>query len=410
MYSRNFMKFWLLLVLLVYAYFMFELFKKLSNKSSTVDVESDGMKAFYEESDPYLIELSKTSDLQSLVNELNQKQEILNENLFGPFEADDTIIAIQVHNKIDFLKLTIESLEKVKGIEKTLIIFSHSLFDVNINKIVRSIKFAKVMQIFYPYSTQIFPNSFPGNDPNDCPRDVTKEEAMRMKCNNAEFPDKFGHYRESRFVQIRHHWFWKINFIFENLHVTRSFNGHVVFIDENYYLLPDSLYFLNEMKKLTHNDPNCVYSLGTWKSEINPLKSHIAVVYGGIPHNSYIITKHFWLTFKIHSETFCNTDDFNFDAAFVGICQRHLKPRPHSMYPLVPRVYYIGDNATHVDGSHEKFYVYEKTVELAASLEPFLFPKRLEKKYNIINVRSYMELGGFNDPRDKSLCMTMCNV
>ncbi|RWS19636.1 hypothetical protein B4U80_08067, partial [Leptotrombidium deliense] len=105
--------------------------------------------------------------------------------------VDDIIIAIQVHNRSNYLKTTLDSLAKVKGIEKTLLIFSHDVFDPKINVIVRSIKFAKVMQIFYPNSTQLFPHSFPGDDPNDCPRDMPKLEAMKIKCNSAEFPDKY---------------------------------------------------------------------------------------------------------------------------------------------------------------------------------------------------------------------------
>ncbi|RWS21085.1 alpha-1:6-mannosyl-glycoprotein 2-beta-N-acetylglucosaminyltransferase-like protein, partial [Leptotrombidium deliense] len=353
----------------------------------------------------------KKTDLHSLVNELNQKQEILNENLFGSFESKDTIIAIEVNDKIESLKITIESLEKVKGIEKTLLIFSHSFFDTKINEIVKSIKFAKVMQIFYPHSTQLFPHSFPGDDPNDCPKDMSKEDAIRMKCNSAEYPDKNGRYRESKITQIRHHWFWKINFIFEHLHVTRDFNGYVVFVEEDYYLLPDSLHFVDEMRKLSNNDPHCVYSLGNWKSEVNPSQAHIAVVYGGIPLYSHIITKQFWSTFKIHSEKFCNTDDFNFDSAFVGICQQNMRPQPYSMYPLVSRVFHIENNPTHLNTNADVSHEYRKTWSYqSSSIEPFLFPTQLEKKYNIIYKKNYVESGGFNDPRDKSLCMSMCSA
>ncbi|RWS20564.1 uncharacterized protein B4U80_06677, partial [Leptotrombidium deliense] len=103
----------------------------------------------------------------NFINENNEKQIMVNQQIFGSLKSDDTIIAIQVHNRSDYLKIAIDALEKVKGIEKTLIVFSHSVFDPKINKLVRNIKFAKVMQIFYPYSTQLFPHSFPGDDPND---------------------------------------------------------------------------------------------------------------------------------------------------------------------------------------------------------------------------------------------------
>lgn len=38
------------------------------------------------------------------------------------------------------------------------------------------IDFCKTMQIFYPYSIQTHPVSFPGESPEDCPRDITKAE------------------------------------------------------------------------------------------------------------------------------------------------------------------------------------------------------------------------------------------
>lgn len=77
-----------------------------------------------------------------------------------------------MHNRIFYLKLLIESLSNVKGIENVLLIFSHDLFDVKINRLIEEIKFCKVAQIFLPYSLQLYPNSFPGQSPNDCARDI----------------------------------------------------------------------------------------------------------------------------------------------------------------------------------------------------------------------------------------------
>lgn len=34
----------------------------------------------------------------------------------------------------------------------------------------------QVMQIFFPFSQQIYNQEFPGEHPNDCPRDIKKEE------------------------------------------------------------------------------------------------------------------------------------------------------------------------------------------------------------------------------------------
>lgn len=34
--------------------------------------------------------------------------------------------------------------------------------------------------------------------------------AATKKCNNWEHPDKYGHYREAKYCQTKHHWLWKV--------------------------------------------------------------------------------------------------------------------------------------------------------------------------------------------------------
>ncbi|RWS20926.1 hypothetical protein B4U80_03197 [Leptotrombidium deliense] len=117
---------------------------------------------------------------------------------------------------------------------------------------------------------------------------MSNNEAIRMKCNSAEFFDKYGHYRESKFTQLKHHWFWKINFIFRRLRVTKKFNGFVMLIEDDYYLLPDSLFMFNEMLKLT-NDSNCIYSLGF--RGLGKEISQTSISNDKIPFQSHIINK-----------------------------------------------------------------------------------------------------------------------
>jgi hypothetical protein len=46
-----------------------------------------------------------------------------------------------------------------------------------------------------------------------------------MLCNNALYPDLYGHYREAKFTQTKHHWWWKANRVFSQLEVTRNHTG-----------------------------------------------------------------------------------------------------------------------------------------------------------------------------------------
>ena len=34
---------------------------------------------------------------------------------------------------------------------------------------------------------------------------------MVKNCLNAKYPDKYGHYREAKYSQTKHHWFWKVS-------------------------------------------------------------------------------------------------------------------------------------------------------------------------------------------------------
>ena len=49
--------------------------------------------------------------------------------------------------------------------------------------------------------------------------------ALIKRCNNAEHPDLYGHYREAKFTQTKHHWWWKANRVFNELEVTRNYTG-----------------------------------------------------------------------------------------------------------------------------------------------------------------------------------------
>ena len=87
----------------------------------------------------------------------------------------------QVHVRIRYLRHLIVSLAQARDIDTTLLIFSHDFFNSEINDLIQSIDFCKVLQIFYPYSIQTHPNTFPGPSPNDCSRNMTIEEWVLLR-------------------------------------------------------------------------------------------------------------------------------------------------------------------------------------------------------------------------------------
>lgn len=75
----------------------------------------------------------------------------------------------------------IVSLAQAKGIENVLLVFSHDYYDDEINELVQTIDFCKVIQIFYPFSIQTHSNEFPGESPGDCPRNINKEQYVSFQ-------------------------------------------------------------------------------------------------------------------------------------------------------------------------------------------------------------------------------------
>jgi len=222
---------------------------------------------------------SNISYILTRIKWINEDQSIRNEDIFGPVTHNTTVIAIQVHNRLSYLRQLIISLSAAQGIDKTLIIFSHDFYDEAMNDLVNSVDFAKTMQIFYPYSIQTHPKEFPGESPNDCPRNAKKDQAQRLKCANAEWPDRYGHYREAKFTQTKHHWWWKANRIFDQLRVTRNHNGLVLFLEEDHYVSEDFLHVLKLVEvERGRKYSNCdIICLGTYLKSYNYNRNHKSV-------------------------------------------------------------------------------------------------------------------------------------
>ncbi|KAI3364444.1 hypothetical protein L3Q82_011239 [Scortum barcoo] len=165
---------------------------------------------------------------RGIVFQLNFDQTIRNEEKFkAARQKDDLVVVVQVHNRPDYLKLLVDSLRKARGVESILLIFSHDYWSPEINKVVASVDFCQVLQIFFPFSIQLYPQEFPGHDPRDCPRDIPKKDALKLGCINAEYPDSFGHYREAKFSQTKHHWWWKLHFVWDRVRVLKDHKGLV---------------------------------------------------------------------------------------------------------------------------------------------------------------------------------------
>lgn len=339
-----------------------------------------------------------------------------NENQYGPLNDSSLVIVVQVHKRLTYLRTLIESLARVKHIESALVIFSHDHIDNEINQLIAGINFTRAVQIFYPFSTQIWKHTFPGTSPNDCSRDLSKEAALRINCSNAKYPDTYGHYRESFVTQTKHHWWWKVNYIFDHLAYTKNkANLELIFLEEDHYLLPDLIHTWRLLKKerkrlLDEEQINVdMLTFGSYEknynAEVNANKMNLIEWYSSKHNMAFTFDRALFDKFKLFSAEFCVFDDYNWDWTLQHV-QESFDETLLTIHSIVPRVFHIGSCGVHhktADCSPEKQV--KVIEEMYTAFRSKFFPakvsvmRRQGKKTKMVNN------GGWNDPRDHQLCI-----
>ncbi|KAG4067969.1 hypothetical protein HA402_010655 [Bradysia odoriphaga] len=358
--------------------------------------------------------------MRRFIRRYNELQSILNEDIFGPLENDSVLIVVQVHTRINYLRHLIVSLAQARDISRSLIIFSHDYYDEDINDLIQSIDFCKVMQIFYPHSIQTHPHEFPGVEPDDCPRDIKRDQAIIRKCTNANYPDLYGHYREASFTQTKHHWWWKANRVFDQIAATQHHTGAVLFLEEDHYVSEDFIYLLELMqRKANEMCGKCnILSLGTYLKTLNYYtynNNHKVEITPWVSskHNmGFSFNRSTWREIVQCAKYFCTYDDYNWDWSLQHASQNCLKHKLHAMVVKGPRVFHIGECGVHHRKRNcESNQVISKVQQVLkiATRSGQLFPKSLTLTVASIlkKTKSRKGNGGWGDRRDHTLCLNM---
>ncbi|XP_052748401.1 alpha-1,6-mannosyl-glycoprotein 2-beta-N-acetylglucosaminyltransferase isoform X3 [Galleria mellonella] len=362
------------------------------------------------------------TEIRKLIERYNDAQIIHNEDIFGPVQNDTIIIAVQVHTRLTYLRHLIVSLAQARDIDRTLIIFSHDYYDEEINNLVKSIDFTKVMQIFYPYSIQVHPHEFPGMDPNDCPRDAKFEQAIKLKCNNALHPDLHGHYREAKYTQTKHHWWWKANRIFNQLQCTAGHTGMVVFLEEDHYVAEDFIHMLHLLRATADKScPQCeILSLGTYlktyQYHVNGDKVEITPWHSSMHNMGFAFNRTVWNYIMELQDQFCAYDDYNWDYSLLHLSQN--RPGREKFKVILckgPRVFHIGECGFHHKKSNcNASTVISKVQKLLQNAKSYMYPSRVTATITAGGTKHNKKLvkgnGGWGDIRDQELCANMTRI
>ncbi|XP_030628694.1 alpha-1,6-mannosyl-glycoprotein 2-beta-N-acetylglucosaminyltransferase [Chanos chanos] len=348
-------------------------------------------------------------NMKASVYDSNYRQFIQNADKF-PGEPQ-LVIVVQVHNRPAYLKMLVQSLEKAVNVNHFLVIFSHDYFSEEIADIVKGITFCKVLQIYFPYSTQLYPNEFPGQDPKDCPRDISKDNALKTGCLNAEHPDSYGHYREASITQTKHHWWWKLHFVFERVRALQGYSGFAIFMEEDNYVLPDLYRFfkaMSELKRTACEDCD-ILAIGNHDgvSRFSELTDKTET--GGwmsTKHNLGMgITREVYYKLMGCNNEFCTYDDYNWDWTLQNLSGTCISKPLKVLAAKGTRILHTGDCGLHQKDACRPEMAQQKVEEALKQVQSSLFPQALSvTTQRPVEHKPHMKNGGWGDVRDHVLC------
>lgn len=331
----------------------------------------------------------------------NNRPTVLNEDVFGTLEkvTPTRIIVIQVHQRPQYLRWLLHSLSRVRGIESALLVLSHSHIDADLVAAAREVCFCRAVRIFFPYSMQIWPDQFPG--------DECGSQTNRTKCP-----------REAKVTMAKHHWWWLHNFVFNEIFALAKYNATIdgrealaLFVEEDTYLSPDALSVLDMMQRtrpqadiLVLNDNNG--RLGQ-KSSARALLTHWVYTWG------VAMGLRTWAKIARCAKMFCSYNDYNYDWSVQALGARCVPGQLITLVMQDSRLFHIGKcGGMHFkDATDCESLVRTVLADLErAAKSGALFPSKLIVSENMARTFVSQAFGGWTDPRDHQLCLDNANA
>ncbi|CAI0383495.1 unnamed protein product [Linum tenue] len=360
------------------------------------------------------LNLPKQSELSLQLEKLNQLPP-RNLDLYPKLADDHITIVLYVHNRPQYLKVVVDSLSKVVGISETLLVVSHDGYFKQMNKIVESIKFCQVKQIFAPYSPHVFySKGFPGVSPADCKE---KDNASEKGCIGN--PDQYGNHRSPKIVSLKHHWWWMMNMVWDGMKETKGHSGHILFIEEDHFIFPNAYLNLKVLADLKPvKCPDC-YAANLAPSDVNSRgenwNSLIAERMGNV---GYSFNRTVWEKIHRKAKEFCFFDDYNWDITMWATVYPSFGGPVYSLRGPRTSAVHFGKCGLH-QGHGEK----EKKSGCIDNGAMNIVAEETDKAVNVNKeweVRVYENQpgyqagfkgwGGWGDERDRELCMKFAEM
>lgn len=327
--------------------------------------------------------------LRLWIEKNNLFSRVRNWKRFRLLKESSIIIVVQVHRDITALQNLITSLLNSRYIEEVLLIFSHSYYSDLMNSIIKSIIKCGVLQLYYPYSIQVYENKFPGRDRDDCIRDLNKT------CSS----------RNAFQAERKHHWWWTAHYVFEKFDISSDFGGPVVFLEEYHYVAPDFIYMLRHMRRTFYYFPNVdLVTFGRSDSGA-PTKFNILYMEAWRPPYTFglAFNRTFWQRITANSMYFCTFDDYDWSYSLYNVMSHFKRGYAEMVTCAAQRVF----SALGAENLRSAQLQINRTLK-------YLFPNevKLVHLWGINGAATPAELapdavrgrGGWDDIRDQMLC------
>eukprot|EP00039_Didymoeca_costata_P010349 m.139308 g.139308 ORF g.139308 m.139308 type:complete len:459 (-) comp14796_c0_seq1:213-1589(-) len=358
-----------------------------------------------------------SNQMVTAMSKRNREQKIYNKEKFGDLDWESeslVVLVIMVHRRHLYLKNLLNSLREVRGIEKSLLIISQDYYTPELDAVLDTIDFCLVMRIFLPASSFLHPKEFPGTDPRDCPvyrsdgSWFSPQEAKRINCLNADTPDMYKHYRDPRFTSIKHHWWWKLAFVFQNVNVLRNHPGFKIFLEEDHYVRNDILEVAAHMRTVFSTScQTChLFSLGGYDPPRGSDDAAVVNMWTSKNNMGMGFNSSTWKQLAACASEFCNFDDYNWDITLLHLSHRNCFPNSRQglevITPVNPRIFHVGSCGIHQNNKREDCNP-GKSLPSGFSNGPPI------KGFNVRRANDWAKdpnpNGGWGDPRDRNLCI-----
>lgn len=397
--NGRFVRFALILVALVVLFVFASLSLLRTNSPPSYATDSDEGQIFL-----------KQNQLSKMLEERN-KLPPRNLDLYPSLAEDHIVIVLYVHNRPQYLKVVVESLSKVVGINETLLVVSHDGYFQEMNAIVDGIRFCQVKQIFAPYSPHVFSDSFPGVSPRDC---KNKDDPVQNNCEGTA--DQYGNHRSPKIVSLKHHWWWMMNTVWDGMKETRQHSGHILFIEEDHFIFPNAYLNLLLLVRLkSEKCPDC-YAANLAPSDVKSRGEGAEVLIAERMGNvGYSFNRTVWRKIHMKAREFCFFDEYNWDITMWSTVYPSFRKPVYTLRGPRTSAVHFGKCGLHqgqgkkhacIDDGQVNFAIEEK--DKVQNIDPRW---GLQVYSNQVGYRAgFKGWGGWGDERDHRLCLMFASM